>query len=147
MFIAPILLLHNANKGLFYSVLFSSILDSVQQTCRSLTPHCDKLLVFLIQVDIQSTQRHPETPMNVAGFHFPSKVRVGRSCQPSGRRAVRNVFSLCVCIFRNLRTARMSNRRRRKRRRRTRPTATSSTASSSGGSRCRPSMTSCWVYW
>lgn len=85
MFIAPILLLHNANKGLFYSVLFSSILDSVQQTCRSLTPHCDKLLVFLIQVDIQSTQRHPETPMNVAGFHFPSKVRVGRSCQAGVR--------------------------------------------------------------
>lgn len=102
---------------------------------------------FLIQVNIQSTQRHPETPTNVAGFHFPSKVRVGRSCQLSGRRAVRNVFSLCVCVFRNLRTARTSNRRRRKRRRRRRPTATSSTASSSGGSRCRPSTMSCWVYW
>ncbi|XP_005929251.1 RNA-binding protein NOB1 isoform X1 [Haplochromis burtoni] len=26
-----------------------------------------------VKVNIQSTQRHPETPMNVAGFHFPSK--------------------------------------------------------------------------
>uniref|UniRef100_A0A3Q3NK27 RNA-binding protein NOB1 n=1 Tax=Labrus bergylta TaxID=56723 RepID=A0A3Q3NK27_9LABR len=27
-----------------------------------------------IKVNIQSTQRHPETPINVAGFHFPSKT-------------------------------------------------------------------------
>ncbi|CAI5646374.1 unnamed protein product [Oreochromis niloticus] len=26
-----------------------------------------------VKVNIQNTQRHPETPMNVAGFHFPSK--------------------------------------------------------------------------
>ncbi|XP_020495832.2 RNA-binding protein NOB1 [Labrus bergylta] len=26
-----------------------------------------------VKVNIQSTQRHPETPINVAGFHFPSK--------------------------------------------------------------------------
>lgn len=26
-----------------------------------------------VKVNIQSTQRHPETPTNVAGFHFPSK--------------------------------------------------------------------------
>uniref|UniRef100_UPI0037E81498 RNA-binding protein NOB1 isoform X2 n=1 Tax=Semicossyphus pulcher TaxID=241346 RepID=UPI0037E81498 len=26
-----------------------------------------------VKVNIQSTQRHPETPVNVAGFHFPSK--------------------------------------------------------------------------
>lgn len=31
---------------------------------------------FLIQVDIQTVQRHPETPVNVAGFHFPSKVNL-----------------------------------------------------------------------
>lgn len=29
----------------------------------------------LLQVNIQSTPRHPETPVNVPGFHFPSKVR------------------------------------------------------------------------
>nr|XP_033476000.1 RNA-binding protein NOB1 isoform X2 [Epinephelus lanceolatus] len=29
-----------------------------------------------IKVNVQSTQRHPETPVNVAGFHFPSKKRV-----------------------------------------------------------------------
>ncbi|XP_030015830.1 RNA-binding protein NOB1-like isoform X2 [Sphaeramia orbicularis] len=27
----------------------------------------------VVKVNIQSTQRHPETPVNVAGFHFPSK--------------------------------------------------------------------------
>uniref|UniRef100_A0A671UM69 RNA-binding protein NOB1 n=1 Tax=Sparus aurata TaxID=8175 RepID=A0A671UM69_SPAAU len=26
-----------------------------------------------VKVHVQSTQRHPETPVNVAGFHFPSK--------------------------------------------------------------------------
>ncbi|XP_034721889.1 RNA-binding protein NOB1-like, partial [Etheostoma cragini] len=26
-----------------------------------------------IKVNIQTTQRHPETPLNVAGFHFPAK--------------------------------------------------------------------------
>ncbi|XP_027137032.1 RNA-binding protein NOB1 [Larimichthys crocea] len=26
-----------------------------------------------IKVNVQSTQRHPETPVNIAGFHFPSK--------------------------------------------------------------------------
>ncbi|GAA6222907.1 RNA-binding protein NOB1 [Lates japonicus] len=26
-----------------------------------------------VKVNVQSTQRHPETPVNVAGFHFPSK--------------------------------------------------------------------------
>uniref|UniRef100_UPI0037E70A4D RNA-binding protein NOB1 isoform X1 n=1 Tax=Semicossyphus pulcher TaxID=241346 RepID=UPI0037E70A4D len=29
-----------------------------------------------VKVNIQSTQRHPETPVNVAGFHFPSKKPV-----------------------------------------------------------------------
>ncbi|KAK9542161.1 hypothetical protein VZT92_000047 [Zoarces viviparus] len=29
-----------------------------------------------VKVDIHSTQRHPETPVNVAGFHFPSKKHV-----------------------------------------------------------------------
>ncbi|XP_041638574.1 RNA-binding protein NOB1 [Cheilinus undulatus] len=29
-----------------------------------------------IKVTVQSTQRHPETPVNVAGFHFPSKKSV-----------------------------------------------------------------------
>lgn len=44
---------------------------------------CERSLVqqsnvpcFLFQVHIQSTQRHPETPVNVAGFHFPSKVNL-----------------------------------------------------------------------
>lgn len=31
---------------------------------------------LLIQVDIRPIQRHPETPVNVAGFHFPSKVKL-----------------------------------------------------------------------
>lgn len=31
---------------------------------------------LLIQVDIRPVQRHPETPVNVAGFHFPSKVKL-----------------------------------------------------------------------
>ncbi|KAF1393314.1 hypothetical protein PFLUV_G00037790 [Perca fluviatilis] len=30
-----------------------------------------------IKVNIQSTQRHPETPVNVAGFHFPAKKPAG----------------------------------------------------------------------
>ncbi|XP_034385481.1 RNA-binding protein NOB1 isoform X1 [Cyclopterus lumpus] len=29
-----------------------------------------------VKVDVHSTQRHPETPVNVAGFHFPSKKHV-----------------------------------------------------------------------
>ncbi|XP_068177173.1 RNA-binding protein NOB1 [Antennarius striatus] len=28
-----------------------------------------------VKVNIQSTQRHPETPLHVAGFHFPSKKK------------------------------------------------------------------------
>lgn len=40
---------------------------------------------LLFQVDIRSVQRHPETPVHVAGFHLPSKVRlvlaVGAGCQ------------------------------------------------------------------
>lgn len=31
------------------------------------------------KVKVQSTQRHPETPVNVAGFHFPSKKPVDAS--------------------------------------------------------------------
>lgn len=30
-----------------------------------------------IKVHVQNTQRHPEAPVNVAGFHFPSKKAVG----------------------------------------------------------------------
>ncbi|XP_047436963.1 RNA-binding protein NOB1 [Mugil cephalus] len=30
-----------------------------------------------VKVNIQSTQRHPEAPVNVAGFHFPSKKPAG----------------------------------------------------------------------
>uniref|UniRef100_A0A3Q3B6G7 RNA-binding protein NOB1 n=1 Tax=Kryptolebias marmoratus TaxID=37003 RepID=A0A3Q3B6G7_KRYMA len=30
-----------------------------------------------IKVNIQSTQRHPEAPVNITGFHFPSKVQDG----------------------------------------------------------------------
>ncbi|XP_042370049.1 protein AF1q, partial [Plectropomus leopardus] len=33
-------------------------------------------IYFVFQVNVQSTQRHPETPVNVAGFHFPSKKPV-----------------------------------------------------------------------
>ncbi|KAM9860614.1 RNA-binding protein NOB1 isoform 2-T2 [Aulostomus maculatus] len=36
-----------------------------------------------VKVNVQSTQRHPETPVNVAGFHFPSKNLVDSS---SGRQ-------------------------------------------------------------
>lgn len=40
---------------------------------------------LLFQVDIRSVQRHPETPVHVAGFHLPSKVRLvlagGAGCQ------------------------------------------------------------------
>ncbi|XP_030270405.1 RNA-binding protein NOB1 [Sparus aurata] len=32
-----------------------------------------------VKVHVQSTQRHPETPVNVAGFHFPSKKPVDTS--------------------------------------------------------------------
>lgn len=32
------------------------------------------VVCLLSQVDIQSTRRHPETPVNIAGFHFPSKA-------------------------------------------------------------------------
>lgn len=32
-----------------------------------------------VKVNIQSTKRHPETPVNVAGFHFPSKKSVDSS--------------------------------------------------------------------
>ncbi|CAF89575.1 unnamed protein product, partial [Tetraodon nigroviridis] len=32
-----------------------------------------------VKVDIRSVQRHPETPVNVAGFHFPSKRSRERS--------------------------------------------------------------------
>ncbi|XP_070823485.1 RNA-binding protein NOB1 isoform X1 [Chaetodon trifascialis] len=34
------------------------------------------------KVKVQSTQRHPETPVNVAGFHFPSKKPVDASDVP-----------------------------------------------------------------
>ncbi|XP_056267925.1 RNA-binding protein NOB1 isoform X2 [Pseudoliparis swirei] len=30
-----------------------------------------------LKVDVHSTPRHPETPVNVAGFHFPSQKHVG----------------------------------------------------------------------
>ncbi|XP_026234222.1 RNA-binding protein NOB1 [Anabas testudineus] len=37
-----------------------------------------------VKVNIQFTQRHPETPVNVAGFHFPSKKPVdGLSSRPT----------------------------------------------------------------
>lgn len=31
---------------------------------------------LLLQVKVCSTQRHPEAPDNIAGFHFPHKVRL-----------------------------------------------------------------------
>eukprot|EP00064_Thunnus_orientalis_P023386 superscaffoldBa00008789_g23625 len=37
-----------------------------------------------VKVNIQSTRRHPETPLNVAGFHFPSKKAADGS---SGRQS------------------------------------------------------------
>lgn len=82
MFIAPILLLHNANKGLFYSVLFSSILDSVQQTCRSLTPHCDKLLFFWSRWTFRARSATPRLRWTSPGSTFlprwESDARVSR---------------------------------------------------------------------
>ncbi len=33
------------------------------------------ICLFAFQVQICSTKRHPETPVGIAGFHFPSKVR------------------------------------------------------------------------
>ncbi|KAL7406076.1 hypothetical protein ABVT39_012874 [Epinephelus coioides] len=39
-----------------------------------------------IKVNVQSTQRHPETPVNVAGFHFPSKKRVDSVDIPQTQR-------------------------------------------------------------
>lgn len=38
---------------------------------------------FLFQVDVRSIRRHPETPVDVAGFHLPSKVGL----VSAGRRA------------------------------------------------------------
>ncbi|KAM3624694.1 uncharacterized protein V6R79_000308 [Siganus canaliculatus] len=35
-----------------------------------------------VKVDVQSTQRHPETPVHVAGFHFPSKKPADASSVP-----------------------------------------------------------------
>uniref|UniRef100_A0A8C9Y0M5 NIN1 (RPN12) binding protein 1 homolog n=1 Tax=Sander lucioperca TaxID=283035 RepID=A0A8C9Y0M5_SANLU len=35
-----------------------------------------------IKVNIQTTQRHPETPVNVAGFHFPAKVLNSKKNKP-----------------------------------------------------------------
>ncbi|XP_070764317.1 RNA-binding protein NOB1 isoform X1 [Enoplosus armatus] len=32
-----------------------------------------------VKVNVRSTQRHPETPVNIAGFHFPSKKPVDSS--------------------------------------------------------------------
>lgn len=51
-------------------------------TCRQFAPHSPTLCLaglltsmsLLFQINIEGTQRHPETPVNVAGFHFPSKV-------------------------------------------------------------------------
>ncbi|KAJ0056542.1 hypothetical protein NL108_010254 [Boleophthalmus pectinirostris] len=39
-----------------------------------------------IKVNIQSTKRHPETPVNVAGFHFPSKKPNSSKTTPSHTR-------------------------------------------------------------
>ncbi|XP_072321398.1 RNA-binding protein NOB1 [Eucyclogobius newberryi] len=39
-----------------------------------------------VKVNIQSTKRHPETPVNVAGFHFPSKKPDSSKTTPSHTR-------------------------------------------------------------
>ncbi|CAL1604673.1 unnamed protein product [Knipowitschia caucasica] len=39
-----------------------------------------------VKVNIQSTRRHPETPVNVAGFHFPSKKSPSSKSTPSHTR-------------------------------------------------------------
>ncbi|XP_033847622.1 RNA-binding protein NOB1 [Periophthalmus magnuspinnatus] len=39
-----------------------------------------------VKVNIQSTKRHPETPVNVAGFHFPSKKPNSSKNTPSHTR-------------------------------------------------------------
>lgn len=85
MFIAPILWLYNPNKGLFYSIL-----DSVQQTRRSLTPHCDKLRLLWLFSDPGEHSEHAAPPRD-----SDERRRVPLSFQGESRTLVSAVRPAC----------------------------------------------------
>lgn len=94
-------------------------------------------LSLLFQVDVRSVQRHPETPVNVAGFHFPSKVK---RCRLGGRGSAA-LTCLSLLFLRNLLTPAAAQQGA------SRPGRRSSAACGSGGIRCPGWTSSSWLCW
>lgn len=108
------------------------------------------------QVNIHGTQRHPETPVNIAGFHLPHKVKKKnlvwfiKTSFSYWKSSITNYFHKFKknvslwCPFSNQVIIKSAKSIALRQIPQIPKTVTSSTPFSSGESRCHQSVTTCW---